>query len=44
MMEETTPRKSAKWKPTSTFANAIGAGDYIEKPVVEDVEHRRSPA
>ncbi|KJZ76885.1 hypothetical protein HIM_03762 [Hirsutella minnesotensis 3608] len=40
MMEETTPRKSAKWKPHSTFANTIGAGDYIEKPIVEDVERR----
>lgn len=42
MMEETTPRRSAKWKPTSTFASTMGAGDYIEKPVVEDVEHRSS--
>ncbi|XP_044718962.1 sugar transporter domain-containing protein [Hirsutella rhossiliensis] len=42
MMEETTPRKSAKWKPTSTFANTMGAGDYMEKPIVEDLEHRRS--
>lgn len=42
MMEETTPRKSAKWKPTSTFAQAMGARDYIEKPMVEDVEYSRS--
>ncbi|PHH86447.1 hypothetical protein CDD83_10248 [Cordyceps sp. RAO-2017] len=42
MMEETTPRNSAKWKPTSTFATTIGAGEYMEKPVVEDIEHRSS--
>ncbi|KID78279.1 monosaccharide transporter, partial [Metarhizium brunneum ARSEF 3297] len=37
MMEETTPRNSAKWKPTSTFASTLGAGDYIEKPAAEHV-------
>ncbi|KZZ95467.1 monosaccharide transporter [Moelleriella libera RCEF 2490] len=37
MMEETTPRKSAKWKPTTTFAQTLGAGDYIEKPAVQHV-------
>jgi hypothetical protein len=24
MMEETTPRTSAKWKPTTTFASEMG--------------------
>ncbi|KAG6026786.1 hypothetical protein E4U41_001170 [Claviceps citrina] len=33
MMEETTPRNSAKWKPTTTFAQSSGAGAYIEKPI-----------
>lgn len=33
MMEESTPRKSAKWKPTTTFAQTLGTGEYIEKPV-----------
>ncbi|OAQ78845.1 sugar porter (SP) family MFS transporter [Purpureocillium lilacinum] len=34
MMEETTPRQSAKWKPTTTFASTIGAGEYLEKATV----------
>ncbi|KAG6011882.1 hypothetical protein E4U54_007857 [Claviceps lovelessii] len=33
MMEETTPRTSAKWKPSTTFAQASGAGGYVEKPI-----------
>ncbi|KHO01562.1 Sugar/inositol transporter [Metarhizium album ARSEF 1941] len=37
MMEETTPRQSAKWKPTRTFASTIGAGDYMEKPTAQQV-------
>lgn len=40
MMEETTPRQSVKWKPTATFASTIGAGNYLEKPEVEDGERR----
>ncbi|RDA82568.1 hypothetical protein CP532_1061 [Ophiocordyceps camponoti-leonardi (nom. inval.)] len=45
MMEETTPRKSAKWKPHATYASAMGGGpavaaDYAEKPEVEDIERR----
>ncbi|RFU78184.1 hypothetical protein TARUN_4065, partial [Trichoderma arundinaceum] len=35
MMEETTPRTSAKWKPTTTFAAQMGAGEYLEKATVE---------
>lgn len=27
MMEETTPRTSSKWKPTTTFAQTMGVGD-----------------
>ncbi|KAG6208990.1 hypothetical protein E4U35_007804 [Claviceps purpurea] len=34
MMEETTPRKSAKWRPTTTFSQSAG-GAYHEKPIVE---------
>lgn len=32
MMEETTPRTSAKWKPHTTFASEMGLAD--EKPGV----------
>jgi hypothetical protein len=27
MMEETTPRTSARWKPTVTFAETMGVGE-----------------
>ncbi|RDA95478.1 hypothetical protein CP533_5393 [Ophiocordyceps camponoti-saundersi (nom. inval.)] len=40
MMEETTPRKSAKWKPHATYASTMGVGDYMEKAEVEDIERR----
>ncbi|KAG5950446.1 hypothetical protein E4U53_005042 [Claviceps sorghi] len=33
MMEETTPRTSAKWKPSTTFAQTAGAGEYAEKTI-----------
>lgn len=39
MMEETTPRNSAKWKPHTTFAETMGAGDMLEKKVVAKAEH-----
>jgi MFS family permease len=39
MMEETTPRNSAKWKPHTTFAETMGAGDVLEKKVVAKAEH-----
>ena len=42
MMEETTPRLSAKWKPTTTFAAEVSGGDFLDKNVVEDVERRGS--
>lgn len=38
MMEETTPRTSAKWKPTTTFAASQSAGAHLDKNLVEDVE------
>jgi len=34
MMEETTPRTSAKWKPTTTFASSMVGGGVIEKATV----------
>ncbi|EGX93572.1 MFS monosaccharide transporter, putative [Cordyceps militaris CM01] len=33
MMEETTPRTSAKWKPHSTFAGGQASGGHFEKDV-----------
>ncbi|KAJ6789527.1 hypothetical protein PWT90_03108 [Aphanocladium album] len=42
MMEETTPRTSAKWKPTTTFASAQSTGGHLDKHVIEDVERRGS--
>ncbi|PHH79581.1 hypothetical protein CDD82_2302 [Ophiocordyceps australis] len=42
MMEETTPRKSAKWRPHTTFASTIGAGDYLEKPEADTIEQQAS--
>jgi MFS family permease len=38
MLEETTPRTSAKWKPSTTFAT----GGYLDKSVIENVERRGS--
>lgn len=42
MMEESTPRTSAKWKPTSTFATGHSTGGHLDKHVIEDVERRGS--
>ncbi|OAA35835.1 Sugar/inositol transporter [Beauveria brongniartii RCEF 3172] len=42
MMEESTPRTSAKWKPTSTFAAGQSTGGHLDKHVIEDVERRGS--
>lgn len=44
MMEETTPRTSAKWKPHQTFASTIGAGEYLEKETIEHASRRGSAA
>jgi sugar porter (SP) family MFS transporter len=43
MFEETTPRNSAKWKPSQTFASTM-ANDkgVLEKGIVDDVERRGS--
>jgi len=43
MMEETTPRTSARWVPTTTFASTMTSeGGLLDKAVVEDVERRGS--
>ncbi|KAI9896734.1 hypothetical protein N3K66_008906 [Trichothecium roseum] len=43
MMEETTPRTSAKWKPTTTFAATVGTKDgYLDAGVIADAERRGS--
>jgi len=44
MMEETTPRTSAKWRPHKTFAGMMGVteGGRLDEKFVEDVERRGS--
>lgn len=42
MMEETTPRTSAGWKPTTTFAGGLDHGHVSDKGLVEAAEHRSS--
>ena len=43
MMEESTPRTSAKWRPTKTFAEAMGAqGGKLDAEMVNDVERKGS--
>jgi len=44
MMEETTPRTSAKWKPTTTYAADMGLkdGHKLDMEVTEDVERKGS--
>ncbi|KAH7377429.1 general substrate transporter [Cadophora sp. MPI-SDFR-AT-0126] len=45
MLEETTPRKSSKWKPTTTFSREMGlAKEQPVATVVEDVEKQGSTA
>ncbi|KAM0550726.1 hypothetical protein ACHAPJ_008791 [Fusarium lateritium] len=39
MMEETTPRTSAKWRPHTTFAQTMGAGDLKIVPKTEHDDH-----
>ncbi|KAF5019325.1 hypothetical protein F66182_8682 [Fusarium sp. NRRL 66182] len=39
MMEETTPRTSAKWRPHETFAQTMGAGDLKVVPKTEHDDH-----
>lgn len=44
MMEESTPRTSAKWRPTKTFAEAMGKGadGKLDTEVLADVERKGS--
>lgn len=42
MMEETTPRTSAKWKPHQTFASTMGAGGFMDKETIAAAERRGS--
>jgi SP family sugar:H+ symporter-like MFS transporter len=45
MMEETTPRTSAKWKPTTTFASEMGmtaTGELKGSTVQDEVERKGS--
>jgi hypothetical protein len=41
MMEETTPRTSAKWKPTATYSSAVMKDGKLDTQL-EDVERRGS--
>ncbi|OAL37644.1 hypothetical protein AYO20_03151 [Fonsecaea nubica] len=42
MMEETTPRTSAKWKPSTTFAQSRARDGVLEKSFIDDVARRGS--
>lgn len=43
MMEETSPRTSSKWVPTTTFANQMaGAEGKLGAATMEDVERKGS--
>jgi len=44
MMEESTPRTSAKWRPTKTFAEAMGrtADGKLDAELIADVERKGS--
>lgn len=42
MMEESTPRTSAKWRPHTTFAAELAHGGKLDKALVESVEHNTS--
>jgi sugar porter (SP) family MFS transporter len=42
MLEESTPRTSAKWKATTTFSSTMAQGGLLDKSVVADVERRGS--
>lgn len=44
MMEETTPRTSAGWKATTTFAGGLDHHGVSDKGLVEAAEHRSSAA
>lgn len=44
MFEESTPRTSSKWKPSTTFASDMGmtADGRLENTVVNEVERKGS--
>ncbi|KAK5200022.1 hypothetical protein LTR92_000563 [Exophiala xenobiotica] len=42
MFEETTPRTSAKWKPSKTFAHSVARDGVLEKDFIDTVERRGS--
>merc|ERR1712230_132063 len=42
MMEETTPRTSAKWRPTTTYASTMMKGEKLEADITEDIERKGS--
>ncbi|KAK1966461.1 general substrate transporter [Colletotrichum sublineola] len=42
MMEETTPRTSAKWVPHETFASQVARNGVLDKVTVDNVERRAS--
>ena len=42
MMEESTPRTSAKWRPSKTFAEQMSSGGVLNKEIVADVERKGS--
>ncbi|KAK5213934.1 hypothetical protein LTR41_000126 [Exophiala xenobiotica] len=42
MFEETTPRTSAKWKPSKTFAHSVARDGVLEKDFIDKVERRGS--
>jgi hypothetical protein len=44
MMEETTPRTSAKWKPTTTFASAVSKDGILDKEVIQRAQKGHTSA
>jgi len=42
MMEETTPRTSAAWRPTTTFATTVAEAGLLDKNTVSQAEHQSS--
>ena len=44
MLEETTPKRSSTWKPTTTFATEMGITEKgeLKTEIVEDVQRRGS--
>lgn len=42
MMEESNPRTSAKWRPTTTFASQVATGGMLDKNILDEAERRGS--